>query len=510
MEGPGAFVLCQTYGESVNWMARMKNIEIHPVFPFHYVDENQHKEFLRAGEGSSEFGVVVDFLDERTWTICNFLEIGFVFFRLDMERLIETASILRKALSGGFSSTYVVIEPKLEEWMKLRMVLNGKDGLFAAVSMDEDMEMWNTASVLAYVAKREFFTTKEKDDHYMKLLEQYPRSFVAFLECFPMREIACRMFTKACKADDCDAEVYDPLITITGKMQKTAYENMEKDKAKYGMYAKAIEEALKANPDAVFAFLGAGRGPNVTAAIKMGAKRIFVLDKNMGTSELLKRQKKSVWPDFVEVVEGDMRDLVLPQKVDILVTELLGSFGDNELDPECLQFCDRFMSPRGICIPQYYKSLLVPITAENLWSKAMQDKSAEKMLVCDLHRAVLLSEPKECFEYKHPGQNELYQRKILVFDITRDGIIHGFGGWFECTLCDGIEVSNHPDAGSNSWFISYFPISVPFLVRKGQQVRLCFERKGNSQVVWYEWCITHPTCTKIHNAGGTAFAYRLR
>jgi protein arginine N-methyltransferase 5 len=31
-----------------------------------------------------------------------------------------------------------------------------------------------------------------------------------------------------------------------------------------------------------------------------------------------------------------MRTLELPEKVDILITELLGSFGDNELSPECL------------------------------------------------------------------------------------------------------------------------------------------------------------------------------
>ena len=31
-----------------------------------------------------------------------------------------------------------------------------------------------------------------------------------------------------------------------------------------------------------------------------------------------------------------MRTVELPEKVDILVSELLGSFGDNELSPECL------------------------------------------------------------------------------------------------------------------------------------------------------------------------------
>ena len=38
-----------------------------------------------------------------------------------------------------------------------------------------------------------------------------------------------------------------------------------------------------------------------------------------------------------------MRSLDVPEKADILVTELLGSFGDNELSPECLDGAVRFL-----------------------------------------------------------------------------------------------------------------------------------------------------------------------
>lgn len=40
---------------------------------------------------------------------------------------------------------------------------------------------------------------------------------------------------------------------------------------------------------------------------------------------------------------GDMRSIDIPEKADILVTELLGSFGDNELSPECLDGAVRFL-----------------------------------------------------------------------------------------------------------------------------------------------------------------------
>lgn len=43
------------------------------------------------------------------------------------------------------------------------------------------------------------------------------------------------------------------------------------------------------------------------------------------------------------VVSSDMREWVAPEKADILVSELLGSFGDNELSPECLDGAQHFL-----------------------------------------------------------------------------------------------------------------------------------------------------------------------
>jgi protein arginine N-methyltransferase 5 len=46
--------------------------------------------------------------------------------------------------------------------------------------------------------------------------------------------------------------------------------------------------------------------------------------------------KKDLWGDKVDVISSDMRDFKGTIKADIIVSELLGSFGCNELSPECL------------------------------------------------------------------------------------------------------------------------------------------------------------------------------
>lgn len=63
-----------------------------------------------------------------------------------------------------------------------------------------------------------------------------------------------------------------------------------------------------------------------------------------------------------------MRLWQAPEKADILVSELLGSFGDNELSPECLDGAQRFLQPDGVSIPSSYTSFLQPVTASKLWT----------------------------------------------------------------------------------------------------------------------------------------------
>ena len=50
----------------------------------------------------------------------------------------------------------------------------------------------------------------------------------------------------------------------------------------------------------------------------------------------LQHLQRHEWKEQVEVIPGDMRYWKPPQPADLVVSELLGSFGDNELSPECL------------------------------------------------------------------------------------------------------------------------------------------------------------------------------
>lgn len=53
-----------------------------------------------------------------------------------------------------------------------------------------------------------------------------------------------------------------------------------------------------------------------------------------------------------------------------LVSWISGSWGDNELSPECLDGASGLLKPDGISIPKEYNSYVAPISSPRLWAAA--------------------------------------------------------------------------------------------------------------------------------------------
>lgn len=137
-----------------------------------------------------------------------------------------------------------------------------------------------------------------------------------------------------------------PLQPLFDHLEGQTYATFEADSIKYDKYEEAIYQALKSLPRSSSVLIwvcGAGRGPLVSrsiAAARRAARtiRVVALEKNPNAIVGLRNRAASEWgQDVVSVELGDMRSIKPPaQKADIVVSELLGSFGDNELSPECL------------------------------------------------------------------------------------------------------------------------------------------------------------------------------
>uniref|UniRef100_A0A1A9ZYR9 Protein arginine N-methyltransferase n=1 Tax=Glossina pallidipes TaxID=7398 RepID=A0A1A9ZYR9_GLOPL len=327
-----------------------------------------------------------------------------------------------------------------------------------------------------------------------------------------------------------------PLQPLYDNLDCYTYEIFERDPVKYKLYQDAIAAALTDRvsvseiPDklTVIMVLGAGRGPLVRSALNAAENtkrkiRVYIIEKNPNAIRTLSAMVDELWSTKdVHLFSKDMREFSPPEQADILVSELLGSFGDNELSPECLDCAQRLLKTDGISIPCKSISYINPIMSSKLYNAVRQvrsesftrDKQATYLTHAESGYVVLLKNiynigvPQSLFEFAHPNRDAIIDNsryKILNFPVETDCILTGIAGYFESALYSDIIISINPSThtpGLVSWFPMYFPFTEPVEVIKGQIITIHFWRCVSKKKVWYEWCLTSPSTTHIHNLGG--------
>ena len=403
-----------------------------------------------------------------------------------------------------------------------------------------------------------------------------------------------------------------PLQPLMDNLEASTYEVFERDGAKYDLYEEAVHQCLldemvkDENEEGfhgeygvtVLMVVGSGRGPIVSAALRAADRcgrkmRVYALEKNPNAVITLNSMLESepLWADRVTIIDGDMRDAspALDEKggeikADIIVSELLGSFGDNELSPECLDGAQRFLRGygsdaedrgdgdgpmsvvrRGVMIPQSYTSFIAPITCSKLWNDVRSFSSNntanslqhfETPYVVKLHSHAVLAAPKPVFTFVHPSHSAAvggdnasdidnnrytevsfdvridtnpittppYRARHQVVDGVDEGTAqgadlqppsccHGFAGYFECKLYGDVLMSTLPvshSKGMYSWFPIYFPIRHPIRIdgastSGSSAVQAQFWRCRSKTKVWYEWGVTSPQVSPIHNPCGRSY-----
>lgn len=365
--------------------------------------------------------------------------------------------------------------------------------------------------------------------------------------------------------------VQSPLQPLTDNLESITYEVFEKDPVKYEWYERAVAAALKdlnakfgGGRPIVCAVVGAGRGPLVTRVLRAskttGVKvTCCAVEKNPNAHVLIQRRNATdpLWNKQVLVYKSDMRSWPGPTvggdilKVDIVVSELLGSFADNELSPECLDGVQHVLhAEHGISIPQSYSAHFTPIATPRLHSDVLHrvgDDKWELPAVVMLHQyddlcrlpsadgttsaAVfddLLPNIKTAWSFSHPiphqiiahaseraggtldaggwtggdGKNEHNIRSCkLSFPSQHGGVCHGLAGYFETVLyapVDGskpIELSTNPSTMEDkskdmiSWFPIFFPLKTPIYVPDESDIEVSMWRQTDDRKVWYEWYV---------------------
>lgn len=249
----------------------------------------------------------------------------------------------------------------------------------------------------------------------------------------------------------------DPLQPLANDMDLVVYSTFQTDEIKYTQYDCAIEMAISdlriSRKKLRVLIIGAGQGPLLESALKYSipTDQIIVVEKNKKCSAALKAisdQHENVSLRFC-----DIREVEDIENYDLVISELLGSFGCNEACPEILQ---KFVKREIIMIPQSYKSFVHPIyTGLNL------TKITRPYLI-NLCSSFASQNPSEAFEFEHPKRNQLNQRFQKIFSGPPRETANALCGYFEATLYGPFKIGNAPHLNRlekcDSWFPIVFPI----------------------------------------------------
>ena len=275
------------------------------------------------------------------------------------------------------------------------------------------------------------------------------------------------------------------------------------DELRMRAYQRAILEAI--GPGDVVVDVGTGTGVLARWAIEAGAARVYGIERD---PDLLDRARAAAGAaglgDRFVPVAGLSFDVELPERADLLVSEILGNLVDNE---DCVHILDdavrRFLAPGGLLLPGRAERYLVPVDARRAHGEvgALRSSPApdargrrrrprprpfDAYYDVILPRSGYLASPRldRTFDFAAVRQPTSYESD-LVFAVDRAGWFTGFKGWFVADLSptvvldiagDRIDGGRSGRTSSDSWKHAYLPVEHPVAVDVHDRITLQLSR----------------------------------
>ena len=263
------------------------------------------------------------------------------------------------------------------------------------------------------------------------------------------------------------------------------YGAMIGDKLRFAPYAEAIARAVR--PGDVVLDLGAGPGVFALLACRAGARRVFAVDLDGIVDFGRQLAAENGSGDRIEFFRGDSRRMHLPEKANVIVSDLRGALPFFRQAISTLEDArTRFLADGGQLIPQkdflctalvedreYYESMATP------WARSNGlDLTAALPLVLNgvysrqLKPSQLMSGERRWCTIDYASGASCSGSSALTLIASRSGTVHGIGLWFETQLLEGIGFSTVPTSTESVYGHGFLPWLEPVPLEEGEEVHV--------------------------------------
>jgi predicted RNA methylase len=282
---------------------------------------------------------------------------------------------------------------------------------------------------------------------------------------------------------------------------------MLRDRVRNEAYQRAIQRVVK--PGDVVLDIGAGTGILSIFAAAAGARRVFAVERTAVAAVARAMIERNGFADRIEVISGDVEDVDLPEKVDVIVSEWMGGFGvdENMLAPQVIAR-QRYLKPGGTMIPARVTAMIAPVAVPEFddelayWrskphgvdTSIIADFTANETFHTQTHLTLdsLVAQPLAMWTHDaHTVSLEEADQPFttaLTFTATQRETVSGFAAWFTAELADGVELTNEIGAPDTHWGRTLFPLERPTPVNVGDTIGLALScdpsHGGSCEMHW--------------------------
>lgn len=269
------------------------------------------------------------------------------------------------------------------------------------------------------------------------------------------------------------------------------------DEPRTNAFAEAIRRTV--TPDDVVLDLGSGTGVLAMFAARAGARRIFAIEEQH-TADLAYILLRRNGCERVELLHAHSKEVELPERATVLITETLGNFGfDEGILGSVIDAKERLLTRDARIIPQGVAIALAPVHLPRQYGREVEwwseprygfDFSPARLFAAnhvygvELGPSALVAEAAIGDEIDLATVESAEVAMQASFLATRAGVVHGFAGWFHCTLVDGITLTNEPPLATPNWGHAFFPLEQPATVTAGTPIEIELESHDGMQWFW--------------------------
>ncbi len=295
---------------------------------------------------------------------------------------------------------------------------------------------------------------------------------------------------------------FDPRVTVSASLFDCVplYEciaihgEMIWDTVRVNAFREALRQAAAGK---TVLDIGTGMGILSMLAVQAGAKHVYAVEGSRIADTAEELIAENGLSGQITLLRGYSHAITLPQRCDLLVSEMVGHYGIEE--DICEIFADareRLLTPCARIIPQTLDLFLAPVQVPEF------QEACDRYTALDAQVGVPFFQRTRIpalIRSSYIGDFASYTRRIVAqprciasiditsastsdlsvgihYHIKKSGIIDGCIGWFACDLGYGIRIQTSPWDEKTHWQQCFFPHD-PVEVRLGDNVLVKFSYK---------------------------------